>query len=870
MPQIVIGAVISAGISTAVAAVTVGFATTQAFGIFLAKTAAAYFARSFVTSLVLGAISQALTKKPSGSNLAASSAGQTVTARQAIGSHNIVYGRTRLGGTIVHMESTSSNKYLHFVIAVTGHEIDAFETVYFNDEVVSLDGSGFGYSGKARIKFKYGTDDQTAFSDLVAESSVGWSANHRLRGIACAYVRLEFDQDRFPNGIPNISFLIRGKKVYDPRSATTVWSANPALCLNDYLTNTRYGLGATYADEIDSTALIAAANICDELVALDAGGTEKRYEAHGVISTANTSQDIIPNLLSAMAGKAIFTSGKWRILAGAYAAPVLSFDENDLRGGFRVQSLVSRRENFNCVKGIFSSKVNNYIVTDFPPIISSTFIAQDSGETVYRNIELTLTTSASMAQRLAKIELLKARQQITVTLPLKMQGLQANVGDIIQVNNTRMGWVNKNFEVVSANMALGESLGVDLELREISTDVYDWSTSEEQAFDPAPNTNLPNPFTVAVPGVPSVSETLYQTTGSAGVKTRVNVTFVPQDNFAMSQRLSWRPVGGEWSILPDQTQADFVIDDAAPGFYEFRGATVNVMGVTSAWSAVTTYEVIGLTAPPANVLNFNVISVAGRALGSWDLTVDLDVRIGGRVIIRHSPLSVGATWEEGVILEEFNGDAVNGNLPLLSGTYMVKFKDSTHNYSENASLFVATESLLTGYTTTNTLTESPSFVGNKSNLIAVDNKLKLLGATSIDSLTDPIDNWIDIDAYGGLVSSGQYDFSTYIDFASVVQRKIDANIEVFSYDVSNWVDQWSDLDDLDSIDGGVINDTDAIIYYRATNDDPASSPTWGSWTQFMVADVYCRAIQLKMILVTDTPTHQIEVSALSVRARSSP
>lgn len=486
MPQVVVGAAIGAAISTGVA-VAAGTAFTWAA-----------FGKAFATALVLGGASKALAKKPS-FDAGTLPSGQTISGKDPIASASIIYGRTRVGGTIVHMEATESNKYLHLVFAVAAHEIDAFETVYFDDEALSLDANGFGYYNKARIKFKLGADDQTAFSDLVSESTSGWTNNHRLRGRACVYVRLEYDQDKFPNGLPNISFLIRGKKVFDPRTSTTVWSANSALCLNDYLTNTRYGLGCIYANEIDSSALIASANICDEDVTLADTGTENRYETHGAISSANAPQDIINSLLSAMAGKAVFTAGKWRILAGAYYTPTLTFDEDDLRAGFRVQSLVSRRENFNSVKGVFSAKDDNYIVTDFPPVTSSTFVDQDNGEIVYKNIELSLTTSASMAQRLAKIELLKARQQITVTLPLKLQGLQANVGDIVRVNNTRMGWANKPFEVVSMQMSLGETLGVDLELREISTDVFDWATSEEQPFDPAPNTILPNAFLVASP-----------------------------------------------------------------------------------------------------------------------------------------------------------------------------------------------------------------------------------------------------------------------------------------------------------------------------------------------------------------------------------
>ena len=462
---------------------------------------AAYFASAFATQFVLGAVSSALAKKPDSSSLA--NAGQTVSSRNPLGSHKTIYGRTRAGGNIVYMATTNSNKYLHIVIAVAGHEIDAFEAVYANDEEVTIDGSGISsgtYGSKIRIKYALGTHTTQPFTDLQTETADlgdgAWTANHLMRGSALVYVRLEYDQDKFPNGVPNFSFLVRGKKVYDPRSASTTWSANPALCLNDFLTNDKYGLGCVYADEIDETALIASANICDQDVSLAAGGTENKYECHGVLSSSERPDDLINKILTSMAGKAVWSQGKWRILAGAYYTPTLTFDEGDLRSGIRVQTLVSRRENFNGVKGIFSSEQDNYIVTDFPQIVSSTAVTEDGGEEVLKSIELPLTTSVTMAQRLAKIELLRARQQITTVLPLKLQGLKANVGDIIQVNNTRLGWSAKNFEVISINLSLGETPGVDLSLREVASDVFSWETSEEQAYDPAPNTNLPNAFQV--------------------------------------------------------------------------------------------------------------------------------------------------------------------------------------------------------------------------------------------------------------------------------------------------------------------------------------------------------------------------------------
>ena len=539
MAKAVKAAIIIAGIATGVglALGLAGVATaTFTIGSFALTGASAYFATAFVTNLVLGAVSGALSKSSSTSGGVPSA---IVSGRNPVAPHSIIYGRTRVGGNIIYMEGTDENKYLHIVMVLAGHEIDAIEKIYFNDQEILFDGNGAvsagNYAGKVRIKYKLGDTSQTAFSDLVAESAGKWTSNHRLRGRPAVYIRLEFDQDKFSTGVPNITCLVRGKKVFNPITNTTIWSQNPALCLNDYLTSSQYGLGCDYATEIDVAALISSANICDENINLVAGGSEHTYELNGAISTSSTPESIINSMLTSMIGSAVWSGGKWRIIAGAYYTPLITFDEGDLRSGFSVQTRISRRENFNCIKGVFPSIAENYIATDFPSVIGdgttnatmANYVAQDNGEQIFKTIELPFTVSSTMAQRIAKIELERARQQITLSLPVKLVGLKARVGDVVNVTNERMGWNSKPFEVVGMNISYGESLGVDLDLRETASEVFDWTSgTDEKDYDPAPNTNLPNPFDVAPP-----SDLIIQATN----------TITPDGTSQSGLLVSWTP-----------------------------------------------------------------------------------------------------------------------------------------------------------------------------------------------------------------------------------------------------------------------------------------------------------------------------------------
>ena len=243
------------------------------------------------------------------------------------------------------------------------------------------------------------------------------------------------------------------------------------------------------------------------------------------------------------------------------------------------------------------------------------------------------------------------------------------------------------------------------------------------------------------------------------------------------------------------------------------------------------------------------------------------MRIGGRVWVRHSPLTSGATWENGVVLETFPGSAVNGLVPLVTGTYMAKFQDSSGKYSASAASFVATEGMVTGLSTLATITESTGFAGSKTNVEVDGVTLKLSNSGNID-LEPDFDAIPNVDELGDIYSSGTYLFNSIYDGTTKTTRRFEADIAVTSTDEANSVDDWPDFDAVANVDGATVNDCDVTLYAAITDDDPAGSPTWSSWTQFHVADFNCRAAKFKLEFTSGTPTHNIAVSTLAVAVKA--
>jgi len=791
---------------------------------------------------------------------------RTVTAVTTEAPHIYVYGRARVGSAVVAIFSSGSrDEYQHLICVHCAHEVDAIEEVYISGKALgTLDGSGFAvnseYGSNVRVIKHLGGASDPADATLISEVGGKWDANRVLRGFTYTYIRLNLNQQEFQGGIPSIEVLIKGKKVFDPRTNTTAWSDNPALCLYDYLRSDFCGVPIT---DIPSADVDTAADICDELITVGTLSNVARYTCNGTVSSDQDQSRVITQFVSAMAGG--INSTTWEMWAGAYTSSVLTIEQEDIVGALSITPGISDADIYNGVTGRFISDENGYVATDFKPYQNTTYRNAD-GADLFVSLEYPFTDKTQRIHNLARIFVEDQRNSFTVKGTFSLKCWDVKVGQRVQLNSSFFGFTNKVFRLVGKAYAYTGT--VELTLKEDAAEI--WDLADSVVIDATPNSDLPNPFDLAAPGTPFISEELYETSGSAGVKSRAIIEAsesqsIRSTGYIFEYKLTSSSV---WTVLPTTVDPKVLVDDLAPGVYNFRVKAENAyFSTVSDYSGTAIKEILGLTAKPADVTNFNVIALSGRALASWNLTGDLDVKIGGRVVVRHTPETSLGSWESSIILEEFNGDAVNGNLPLLTGTYFAKFKDSSGNYSNTAASFLATEALVTGYNTTDTITEHPDFLGTKTNLAAVDNVLKLDGATTIDDEVGNIDDWAEIDTLGGIVSMGTYLFNNSMDFGSVTQRKVDINIQTLSYDSSDLVDIWSDFDSVDSIDGGVINSTDATLYYRATNDNPSGSPTWGDWTQFIVADVNCRALQFKLELTSAFPTHQIEVSSLTARAR---
>ena len=834
---------ISAGMALVSTVTTVASGTAFIFGV-------TSMVSHFLITTAIGAAINALTPKPS---IESAATGYNVTQTSSVADHQIIYGKTKIAGVRVFDGTTgSNNRYLHRVIAFTGHEVDSFEEIYLNDELVTIDGSGnvtspSRYDGYVRINIHLGSDDQVADSDLVAEVDK-WTTDHRLRGIAYLYVRYDFNQDVFPNGVPEITAVIKGKKVYDPRTDTTAWSDNPALCIRDYLLNTRYGLGEV-SDSIDDTLFSTAANVCDYYNYPTLTGSQ-RYTTNGSFTTGASPYDLLQNLLSSMGGLLWYAQGMWRIKPAYWTAPAVTFTEDDLRSSISVTTRHSRRDNFNTVNGVWKGAESNWQLTDFPPVSNAAFVAADNGQEITTDLNLAFTSDVGMARRIANIYLERNRQQLTVMASFGMKAFQVQVGDNIRLTNSRFGWVAKEFEVVSWTFGLVDNndLQVHMTLREISESVFD-DISDGAVYE-RDNTTLPSPFTVTPIGigVTAVAQVSNQKVSNIAV---VTVT-AASDVFISRVEVEYKKTSDTtWKSIGTGPVGTFEAVDLEVGNFDFRARATNTFGVKGEWESLLNQEINAFIGDPSDVEELNFEISGGTLFLTWPAIPDPDL---SHYVVKHNSATSGAAWGNSTtVIEKIPRPATQAALPARSGTYLIKAYDKEGNFSEGTTTVVVLPSDLPQLGTTDTITEDPTFGGTNSNTVVVSNS-------------------VEIDDTSASSPAGEYFFSTYIDTGSsrnaritgyrTFERRYDDGTLLWDAIPQNW-DTWPDVFDTWTDEAANFGDVNVEVFVSATDDDPAGTPTWGAWQAANGNYLTGRAFRFKAVLTSSNQYYTPAVLTLS-------
>ena len=552
-------------------------------------------------------------------------------------------------------------------------------------------------TGSVRWGKALGTSTQAVDSYLSALAPAQWTASDRLRGLAYVVVTLDLEDARFQGGPPQMAWDVRGRKVYDPRTTLTAWSANPALCVRDYLL-APWGLEVLAAD-IDDAYTIAAANACDASISfssVNAGVTTTTsgatYTCNGALYSSDSRERTLNDLCDSMGGYAVY-GARWQIVAGAWTAPVMALTDDDLAGQIEVvQAGVSLDEVFNGVRGGFVSS-DAGVSSDFT-YSNSAFVAAD-GRALWTEVSLPFTNSPARARNLARIMVEANRDSQVIRFPASLRAWPLQVGDRVTVTSAEYGFSAKAYRVT--DWAFGLQTPVMLTLQEDAAAVYD--QADAAVVDPAPNTALPSPWVVApvtaLAAASADANLVIRADGSLNIRVRVTWAAIASAYVADGSgrvELRWRSprarsVGGTvypgdaadaWrSVTVPGDAVEAYIDGAIPGDVLTVSATVvNGLGARSD-ARVITHAVVGKLLPPSNVASITWLTEQFGVRLYWPAVPDRDV-------VAYE-LRTGASWATATLLDAAASPGWLWRVQSVgSRTVLVKARDSSGGYSAAA------------------------------------------------------------------------------------------------------------------------------------------------------------------------------------------
>lgn len=454
----------------------------------------------------------------------------------------------------------------------------------------------------ARVRIYLGAPGQDLSAVLAADfPSLITSGQHKFAGIACLLVELTFDQDAYPTGVPSISAVCRGAKVFDPRTSTTAWTENPALIARDWALHANGG--GMPSGAVRTASFNAAANACDVVHGFVTDGvTTNRplYTCGIAIKLDSDPWAAFMEIVESMAGKAGWSGGQLHVVAGAWRAPAFAIDETWLSGEGEVQIVPEppMEQSVNVYRPRIADAAQAYLATQVPEVRAAAYVTLD-GRDLVREIDMGGVTDLQHAQHVCGVLLRDQRNGLTLKLPCNFKAYELELFDIGTVSLERFGFAAKQFELIDREFSL--TGGVVLTLKETAASIYDPDASFSDRDD-TPNTALPAPGSVPTLGTLTITSggASLADTGSIVTRTRVSWPAVADESVRNLGRIEVQYMqgidalaSGDWSIVEERGTAVFTdIPGLRAGYvYLFRGRAVNALGVKGEWGVLKAHRV---------------------------------------------------------------------------------------------------------------------------------------------------------------------------------------------------------------------------------------------------------------------------------------
>ncbi|WP_434771280.1 phage tail tip fiber protein [Pseudomonas entomophila] len=384
------------------------------------------------------------------------------TVRSSKAPVRFILGKVSTGGVLVWAQEEAgkqrNGEWLHLVYVLCEGAVDGLEEIYLGEEVIKTYGTDATYELVV---------NPTQVNAFLKANCPDWKDEQIGRGLSFVRLSLRYNAEKFPSGIPDARFIVRGRNdLYDPRTGLAGYSENTALHILWFL-RTRCGVPD---DEIIFETFASGANVCDELVANPDGTSSLRYRSSCVIGADEQRTNVLQKLEAACGGKVIRVGGRWMFQAGAYYGPWdFEITEDMVIGTITGSSEPTNDAAINTIRGTFIDTTQSWAETDYPEVTVAEWVVADGGEAA-ETLTFSYVTDPYQAQRLANIELRRRRAGGVINVPLNLLGYNCRPGRAVRVNLPSLNILG---EFIVTNWSMGTSEGCTAALQVYDPAIFD-------------------------------------------------------------------------------------------------------------------------------------------------------------------------------------------------------------------------------------------------------------------------------------------------------------------------------------------------------------------------------------------------------------
>lgn len=401
------------------------------------------------------------------------------TVRSSKAPVRFILGRVATGGVLVWAQEQkgiqTEGEWLHLVYVLCEGSVDALEEIFLGEEPISSFGAFASYELVV---------NPTQVNAFLKANCPDWKDVQIGRGLSFVRLSLMYSAEKFPSGIPDVRFVVRGRNdIFDPRTNTNVYSANTALHILWYLRN-RCNVPD---DEIVFSTFASAASVCDEALTNADGSVSQRYRSACVIGADELKSGVLQKLEAACAGRLIRVGGRWMLQAGAYYGPYdFEITEDMVIGTVGGSTEPTNDSAINTVRGTFIDPSQSWTETDYPEVSVAEWIIEDGGEAA-ETLTYSYVTDAYQPQRLANIELRRRRAGGVITIPMNFSGYNCRPGRVVRVNLPSLNILG---EFIVTNWSMGDNEGCNVQVQQYEAAIFDDAVGKP--YDPLGFISLPS------------------------------------------------------------------------------------------------------------------------------------------------------------------------------------------------------------------------------------------------------------------------------------------------------------------------------------------------------------------------------------------